>query len=53
MQVYLSQQYMGAWWAGCPFTRKEEDRYGELSGHMAKMPFLLTGNCPLEDNDVS
>lgn len=52
-QVYLSQQCVSARWAGCPFTRSEGDLCAELSGHMAKMPFLLIGNRALEDDDVS
>lgn len=52
-RVYHSQQYVGALWAGCPFTRREENLFTELSGHVANMPALLMGNCTLEDDDIS
>lgn len=29
--------------------RREEDLSTELSGHIANIPFLLIGNCTLED----
>lgn len=44
---------MGALWANCPFTRREEDLSSELSGHTANVPFLLMGNCTLEDNNLN